>query len=408
MPGPRALLPLLLLPIVQVWACGDDHDHTHALQRRAYPTAPLTPPTRALEWGDLNIIHTTDSHGWLLGHQKPSFPEPNYSGDFGDFSSFVTHMKALAAEKGVDLLLVDSGDLHDGTGVTDGYPAGGVDAHDANEFVLKLPYDIMAIGNHELYIYNNTLDMHTNFVPQIPGRYLTSNVNITVNGASRPVGSLFRKFTTARGRKVTALGVLFDFTGNDANTTVQPVASMVAEPWFLAAIAEAPDVFVLAGHMPVSEDNWPAVFDAVRKVHPYTPIVILGGHTHIRDCNQLDGRSMSLESGRYMETVGWLSMDFDKSAKKGGGSGSGKSNGTGPLNFSRRYLDPNRVTFEYHAGISNRTFDTPLGRLITSGLNKLAASFDLSFLFGTAPQDYTLSRSPYPSDNSVLTLFAQE
>lgn len=188
--------------------------------------------------------------------------------------------------------------------------------------------------------------MHTNFAPQIPGRYLSSNVNITVNGVSRPVGSLFRKFTTAHGRKVTSLGVLFDFTGNDANTTVQPVASMVAEPWFLAAIAEAPDVFVLVGHMPVSEDNWPAVFNAVRKVHPYTPIIILGGHTHIRDCNQLDARSMSLESGRYMETVGWLSMDFDKSAKKGGGSGYLAGNGTGPLNFSRRYLDPNRVTFE--------------------------------------------------------------
>ena len=57
---------------------------------------------------------------------------------------------------------------------------------------------------------------------------------------------------------------------------------------------------------------------------------------------------MSLESGRYMETVGWLSMDFDKSTAHGyGGKGApGKSNGTGPLAFTRRYLDPNRVTFE--------------------------------------------------------------
>ena len=59
--------------------------------------------------------------------------------------------------------------------------------------------------------------------------------------------------------------------------------------------------------MPVQRDNWPAVFNAVRAVHPTTPILILGGHSHIRDCVQLDGRSMSLESGRYMETVGWMS-----------------------------------------------------------------------------------------------------
>lgn len=36
-------------------------------------------------------------------------------------------------EKDVDLLLVDSGDLHDGTGLSDGFPPGGVDAHDVGE-----------------------------------------------------------------------------------------------------------------------------------------------------------------------------------------------------------------------------------------------------------------------------------
>lgn len=34
-----------------------------------------------------------------------------------------------------------------------------------------------------------------------------------------------------RGRSVTALGVLYNFTGNDVNTTVQPVADMVKEAW---------------------------------------------------------------------------------------------------------------------------------------------------------------------------------
>jgi 2',3'-cyclic-nucleotide 2'-phosphodiesterase (5'-nucleotidase family) len=58
-------------------ACPDGVD-THEHARRAVPQAPLTPPSRPLVWGDVNIIHTTDSHGWLLGHQKPSFPEPNY------------------------------------------------------------------------------------------------------------------------------------------------------------------------------------------------------------------------------------------------------------------------------------------------------------------------------------------
>lgn len=34
-----------------------------------------------------------------------------------------------------------------------------------------------------------------------------------------------------RGKRVTSLGVLFDFTGNDHNTTVQKVEDMVKEGW---------------------------------------------------------------------------------------------------------------------------------------------------------------------------------
>jgi 2',3'-cyclic-nucleotide 2'-phosphodiesterase (5'-nucleotidase family) len=138
-------------------ACGDDHGHVlgdghvHDHAKREFPSVKLTPPSRPLTWGSLNILHTTDSHGWLLGHQKTSFPEPNYSGDFGDFASFVSHMKKLAIKKDVDLLLVDSGDLHDGTGLSDGYPVGGVDAQQSNEFFKQLPYDVLAIGRHSLF-----------------------------------------------------------------------------------------------------------------------------------------------------------------------------------------------------------------------------------------------------------------
>ncbi|KAF9562958.1 hypothetical protein CPC08DRAFT_816825 [Agrocybe pediades] len=385
-----------------VIACSDHADgHDHVHERRSQgPAASLTPPSRPLEWGDINIIHTTDSHGWLLGHQKASFPEPNYSGTLGDFASFVTHMKQQAIERDVDLLLVDSGDLHDGTGLTDGFPSGGVDAHDANQFIKQLPYDVMAIGNHELYIYANTLDMHKNFAPSLKGRYLSSNVNITLLNeknqvVSVPVGERFAKFKTRKGRKVTSLGVLFDFTGNDHNTTVQKVADMVKETWFAEAIKEEPDFFLLVGHMPIARDDWPLVFNAVRAVHPHTPILILGGHTHIRDCLQLDGRSMSLESGRYMETVGWLSAKLDRKGS------------TKDIKFSRRYLDPNRVTYEYHAKRNNFNFDTLQGELITKGLQDLSKKFDLSFQFGTAPHDFTITQAPYPSNDSLLSLFIE-
>ncbi|KAJ7827637.1 Metallo-dependent phosphatase-like protein [Mycena olivaceomarginata] len=349
----------------------------------------ISPPSRPLQWGDINVISTTDTHGWLLGHQHESFPEPNYSGTWGDYAAFVSHMKELAEEKDVDLLLVDSGDLHDGTGLSDGFPLGGVDAQDSNEFFKQIPYDVLAIGNHELYTYANTFDMHMNFGQHYKGRYLSSNVNITVfdannNSVSVPVGSMLIKTTTARrNRSVTAFGVLFNFAGSDVNTTVQRVEDMILEPWFIDAIADEPDVFLLVGHMSIARDRWPIVFNAIRDVHPTTPILI-SAPTPLSV--QLDGRSMSLASGRYMETLG-VNLD--------GGS-------TQNLNFSRRYLDANPVTYRYHTNRTEQTFRTPEGRNITHGLRELEERFDLTY------QDYTMNRSPYPSNGSILTMIVEE
>ena len=134
-------------------ACGDDHTHPHAKRdSRSSGSRPssgwsITAPSRPLQWGDLNVIHTTDTHGWLLGHQKPSPPEPNYSGTFGEFADFVKHMKQIALEKDVDLLLVDSGDVHDGTGLSDGFPSGGTDAHEVGLREISI-YCVRAKASH--------------------------------------------------------------------------------------------------------------------------------------------------------------------------------------------------------------------------------------------------------------------
>lgn len=41
---------------------------------------------------------------------------------------------------------------------------------------------------------------------------------------------------------------MFEFTGNDKNTTVQKVEDMVNESWFKEAIEDEPDFFLLAGY----------------------------------------------------------------------------------------------------------------------------------------------------------------
>ena len=46
-------------------------------------------------------------------------------------------MRQIALEKDVDLLLVDTGDLHDGTGLSDGFPPGDLDGHDVSKQACK-------------------------------------------------------------------------------------------------------------------------------------------------------------------------------------------------------------------------------------------------------------------------------
>jgi 2',3'-cyclic-nucleotide 2'-phosphodiesterase (5'-nucleotidase family) len=102
----------LLLSITASLACdscyGPTTYDTHTRHvRRQQPEAlnATTSPRAPLEWGQLNFLHTTDTHGWLEGHLK----EQNYGADWGDFVTFTRRMKQKAGNLGVDLLIVDSG-----------------------------------------------------------------------------------------------------------------------------------------------------------------------------------------------------------------------------------------------------------------------------------------------------------
>jgi 2',3'-cyclic-nucleotide 2'-phosphodiesterase (5'-nucleotidase family) len=105
-------LLLSVLSATAVFACDScygptDYDVHTRLVRRQQPESlnATTGPRAPLEWGQLNFLHTTDTHGWLEGHLK----EQNYGADWGDYVTFTRRMKQKAGNLGVDLLLVDTG-----------------------------------------------------------------------------------------------------------------------------------------------------------------------------------------------------------------------------------------------------------------------------------------------------------
>ena len=101
----------------------DDVVSTRNVRRMQPDASNATTGSKApLEWGQINFLHTTDTHGWLEGHIKEQVRQSiskhitiqtdalqNYGADWGDFVSFTRHMKQKANKLGVDLLLVDTG-----------------------------------------------------------------------------------------------------------------------------------------------------------------------------------------------------------------------------------------------------------------------------------------------------------
>jgi 2',3'-cyclic-nucleotide 2'-phosphodiesterase (5'-nucleotidase family) len=198
----RALLTLAFaLPVA--WACescsspAEDIVMTRNVKRmQPDAQAATSKPKGPLEWGQLNVLQTTDTHGWLEGHIK----EENYGADWGDFVSFTKHMRQRARELDVDLLLVDTGDLHDGAGLSDATsPNGKV----SNVIFENLDYDVLSIGNHELYVSEIARETFTQFAKVYGDRYVTSNVQIKnkQTGEFEYIGHKYRYFTTEKGKE---------------------------------------------------------------------------------------------------------------------------------------------------------------------------------------------------------------
>ncbi|KAF3012250.1 hypothetical protein E8E14_011191 [Neopestalotiopsis sp. 37M] len=367
----------------------------------------------------------TDTHGWLEGHLK----EENYGADWGDFVSFSQNMKHRARDLGVDLLVLDTGDLHDGTGLSDmTTPNGEI----SMKIFERLNYDLLTIGNHELLLADVAYQTFTEIAKFWGDKYLTSNVQILnpTSDSFEYIGSPYKYFVTGHGLRIMAFGVLFDFTRNTNVTRIIEAKDLVNQDWFKRAInfTQPIDMFLVLGHNPVRSSiggTFGVIHSAIRKVHPQAPIQIFGGHTHVRDFSVLDESTTAIESGRYCETLGWVSMSgFNKSNSAWTGSSPhprGVRNPTrkatvsskSPFRYSRRYLDWNRATFEFHSARrsnnqhSDQCFDQKSGLGTTAEITKYRNQLGLSKVIGCAPKDYCMTCAPIDSSDSIFPLLSQ-
>ncbi|KAK6875018.1 hypothetical protein K6H11_001186 [Candida tropicalis] len=347
---------------------------------------------RNLTWNDVNFLHTTDTHGWYSGHINQAI----YHGNWGDFISFTSHLREIADSKGQDLIIIDSGDRHDGNGFSDITKPNGIKSI---PIFNKGDYDLLTIGNHELYEWENSKMEYESVVKEFGEKYVCSNVEINVKDLGWiGFGKKYRYFETKNQKvRVLSFGFLFDFKRFNKGTRVTPMIEVIQEKWFNDVLKEYDqekvDMIVILGHTPISH-NWKEFYKVhayLRKFYPNTIIQYFGGHSHIRDFSVFDDLSTGLQSGRYCETIGWSSVNMTKVKL--------------PVKerFSRSYIDFNLDSFKYHTN-RDKNFDTPKGIEVSEKIKKIRQELRLDDLIGYVNQNYYVDYVPIHHPHSIFNL----
>ena len=351
-------------------------------------------------------------------------------------------MRRIAASQDLDLLLVDTGDRVDGNGLYDGSDPKGTYTSD---IIKQQDIDLLCSGNHELYRHEAAEIEYNTTVPDFRDRYLASNLDIVhpETGKRTQMSRRYKIFNTRKQNlRILSMGFLFDFTGGAENVFVTPVAETVKTAWFQEAIKEKDiDVFIIIGHVAPRSQEWKAVYTEIRKRHWDTPILFFSGHSHVRDFVQLDSKAVALQSGRYLETIGFLSISGivkkDLAAKFEARAAIEERNQKLPwslpspfrawleypvvpelteeeqylenewargITINRRYIDNNQLGYQHHTGTNASTFPTEHGSNVSSTISEARKTLDLDKTYGCAPKTYFVNLAPYPHEDSLFTL----
>ncbi|GEQ70764.1 hypothetical protein JCM33374_g4443 [Metschnikowia sp. JCM 33374] len=353
---------------------------------------------RPLKFSQLNFLHTTDTHGWLSGHLN----QKTYNGDWGDFVSFAQHVKKQAHDRNQDFLLVDTGDRHDGNGLSDITAPNGARSL---PIFTQADFDLVTLGNHELYLWENSEQELDLLVPRYGDNYVCSNVEYQTsqNGSDVfvPFSRRFRYFTTPQQKlRVLSFGFLFDFNRANKRTKVTPIETAVAQQWFKDVLAAYPpsevDVIVVAGHIPVTR-RWTELqllHTTLRSAYPHTVIQYFGGHSHVRDFQVFDDHSTALQSGRFCETLGFLSIDLSPAVA------------SVEDRFFRSYIDFSVDSFMFHAQKSSwKEFHTQKGSVVKHMLASAREDLHLDDVLGHVEEsNYYMDYVPLTHPKNLYNL----
>ena len=278
------------------------------------PTTSVTSPIDvSLYIQAINIVILTDVHSWVQGHGRH---EPNLNADYGDILSFYQRLQQQVEqlESKPDIYLVNNGDFLHGTYLGDDPP----------EHLLgileRVPFDAVTVGEHEILNSKSIekLNEPGGLFDDWGERLVTSNVR--QNGFDKdkvePLGNNYLLLEGNQG-SVLVLGFLYNLNEDEsaAGLTVADVQDVIKEGWFTSLFASCKhqpqfEAVVVLSHMDVRDELVTLLLAEFRKLCGEEMVVqFITGHTHIRSWAELDSHSSSIEAGRFLDTVGFVSFE---------------------------------------------------------------------------------------------------
>ena len=355
-----------------------------SLMARQAWTTPIAP---TLPFNEINILILTDVHSWVGGH-SPN--EPLLNADYGDVLSFYERLYEYCETSSGDLYFVMNGDWIDGTGLS----MNG-DAYSLTQILEKMPWNAVNIGNHELYHADVVEFMQEpgGIVDWFGDAYLSSNIIRTKT--KEPIGN---RYTVMRGKETAVLtfGFLYNMKDNVDIVTVEEVEDVVQEAWFVNALRdEVYDGIVVLAHMHFEDPLVTVILNKIREeVEDTMPIQFVTGHSHMRRYAVMDDWSTSLESGRYLDTVGFASFPTHGTIKKR--RENNETPGVTSLvgdSFQYRYIDANKDVLKDSLGVEVLT--TRNGAALSEFIDTVQEKMGLTEQIGCADKTYYLENATY-------------
>ena len=219
----------------------------------------------------LTLLHTNDTHGHLLPYSYPETYDADAPiallktrRDIGGAARRATLVSRVRQEKGHATLLMDAGDICDGTPFSTEYHG------DADIAVMNaLGYDLACPGNHE---YSNALPQVRKLIGE--ARFPLISANSTVKADGKP---LYQPYVIKEvgGAKIAFLGLLtYDArTYNAAKTDLTVEEPIETARRLVPQLRKQADLVVVVSHIGVNEDiKLAAIVPGID--------VIVGGHSH--------------------------------------------------------------------------------------------------------------------------------